>query len=134
MLLVNGEVPIDYKFFCFNGAPKMVQVDYGRHSEHRRNLYDLDWKLIDGRYVYQNKKEVDDKPKNFDTMCRIAQALSSEMDFVRVDLYNVDGKIYFGELTHFPEGGFGRFLPESLDRLLGTFWTVPDAYTPRQQD
>lgn len=117
----------DYKFFCFNGVPKFLKVDFGRFKEHHANYYDLDWNLLPfGEVVCPpdfSHKET--QPDNFDKMVENAQKLSSGHYFVRVDLYNVDGRILFGELTFFPASGFGKFMPQEWDEKIGAFLHLP---------
>lgn len=115
----------DYKFLCFDGKPYYCWVDMGRYSEHTRNVYDLEWRLQpwkQERYgVYKNKIP---KPKNFDKMIELAAILSERFSHVRVDLYNIDGKIYFGEMTFTNGSGFDRIIPEKYDRMLGDLWKI----------
>lgn len=102
--------PIDYKFFCFNGVPKFILVLGDRDSTLKRQYYDFDWNVIE----CTKTKEIGDfnKPKNFDKMIEVAAKLSEDFKFVRVDLYNVDGKIYFGELTFTPHGGINNTIKQ----------------------
>jgi hypothetical protein len=116
----NGEPPKDYKFFCFNGQPKVVQVDLERFKEHKRNMYNMNWELLEFEYSYKSSKEIIEKPYNFNSMIEIAKVLSEDFPFVRVDLYNIDGEIYFGELTFYPENGQGKFAPEEYDYVIGS--------------
>lgn len=107
---------LDYKFFCFDGEPKMIEVDFDRFSGHKMNFYDLKWNLLDlKKGTCDNYKENYPKPKNFKKMIDIVRKLSKEFQFVRVDLYNVDGKIYFGELTFTPASGRHPFKPLKKD-------------------
>ncbi|UZH54649.1 hypothetical protein JRG66_11800 [Salinimicrobium tongyeongense] len=121
----NLEKPLlDYKFFCFNGQPQFVQVDIDRHTDHRRNFYDLEWNLQPFSLLYPNSTKKIEKPARFQKMIsiasEIARNLKNEMDFVRVDLYSHNGNIYFGEITFHPEGGCGPFNPPEYDYKLGT--------------
>ena len=107
---------IDYKFFCFDGEPLFVKADLDRFTEHKVNFYDMNWNNIDMREsFYKNSNEMVKKPYNFDSMVEIAKKLSKNFQFVRVDLYNVDGKIYFGELTFTPASGKNPFYPLEKD-------------------
>lgn len=115
----NGDVPPDYKFFCLNGKVGLVQVDLDRFSGHRRNLYDRDFNRLDAVLRYPGGQDVD-KPKYFDRAVQIAEKLSVDFDFIRVDLYLLDDGVYFGELTNAPEGGSGRITPRSFDFKLGS--------------
>lgn len=111
----------DYKFFCFNGEPKFLKVDFGRFIEHHANYYDLQWNLLPfGEAVFPPVESHQEKrPENFDKMVEIAKELSAGHKFLRVDLYNVEGKIYFGELTFYPASGMGRFTSEEWERKVG---------------
>lgn len=120
----NGELR-DYKFLCFNGAVKYCWVDIGRYgSDHCRNVYDLDWKLQPWRQAKPNYDGPVEKPENFEEMVRIADILCKGFSHVRVDLYNVDGKIYFGEMTFSNGGGHDKIIPEEYDRIIGDMWDI----------
>lgn len=112
----------DYKFFCFNGEPKCVQVDTGRFDGHRQNYYDMAWKSLGVHCTYP-EGELQPAPQNFDEMKEVVTQLSEDFPFVRVDLYNIQGKIYFGELTFYPSSGYGKFHPDEFDYTLGNFFT-----------
>lgn len=117
----------DYKFFCFNGEPKFVQVDIGRYTKHRRNYYDLSWNLLDIKITYEIEKDMKIcKPKSFDKMVEYARKLSQEFGFVRVDLYDNDGKVIFGELTFFPGGGYEPVVPYEMDCKIGDMIKLPN--------
>ena len=112
----KGEL-LDYKFFCFDGEPKLFKVDFDRFQNHKANFYDNNWKLLNLQETgFENNKNEVDKPKKFNEMLEIARKLSSEFKFVRVDLYNVDEKIYFGELTFTPASGKNSFTPLEKDK------------------
>lgn len=116
----------DYKFFCFSGNPFMVCVDSNRFINHKRNIYSISWKKINVRFnEYPYNEEFDEKPKNYDEMLKIVRELSAEFPHVRVDLYNVDGKIYFGELTFYPSSGYCTFDPDEFDFILGKQFILP---------
>lgn len=112
----------DYKFFCFNGEPKFLKVDFGRFSEHHANYYDLDWNLLPygETGLEPDFNHIEDCPPNFKSMINIAKKLSNGFTFLRVDLYNVDGKIYFGELTLYPASGLLPWTNINTDYELGT--------------
>ncbi|MBO7364679.1 MAG: glycosyltransferase [Lachnospiraceae bacterium] len=122
----SGEADLrDYKFLCFNGKPYCCWVDFGRHGDHRRNMYDLDWNLQDWtQNHFPNTDESVPKPEHFDEMVRVAEALCKDFPHVRVDLYNVDGKIYFGEMTFTNGSGFKRFYPDEMNLKLGRLWGI----------
>ena len=108
---------LDYKFFCFDGKPEFVKVDFDRFENHKVNFYNNNWELINLQETgLKNNPNKFDKPQNFNEMLDIARKLSSKFQFVRVDLYNVDGKIYFGELTFTPASGRHSFTPLTKDK------------------
>jgi len=111
--------PPDYKFFCFHGKPCFIQVDLDRFSGHRRNMYDSEWQLLPLEFEYPSEPNQVPPPANLSEMLQIAARLSEDFPFVRVDLYSVLGKVYFGELTFYPEKGVGRFRPAAYDRVVG---------------
>ena len=119
---------LDYKFFCFNGKPQFMQLEVGRYtSKNTRNFYDMDWKLMPfGKELEHNPDVSVEKPKAFEQMKEIAKKLSTPFSFVRVDLYEVAGKIYFGELTFFPAGGAPDFKPIEYDKIVGDMWDIGD--------
>lgn len=117
----------DYKFFCFHGEPKIIQVDFNRFEDHKRNFYDLKWNFVDLSLQYPNDpKKVISKPKKLDKMIRIASKLSEGINHVRVDLYMIKNDIYFGELTFYPEAGFGKFEPEIYDTIFGNWLKIAE--------
>lgn len=123
----SGETDLqDYKFLCFDGEPYFCWVDVGRYTDHKRNVYDLDWKLQDwNQRNYGNAQSELKKPQNFEKMVEIARVLSQGFSHVRVDLYNVGGKIYFGEMTFTNGSGFEEIAPHSADLMLGRLWKLP---------
>lgn len=121
----NGELN-DYKIMCFNGEPKFVWVDCGRYSNHTKNIYDLDWNLQPFKMTYPISKTPIARPENLDKMIELAKILCKDFAFVRVDFYNVDGKIYFGEMTFTSMSGTDKFEPEKYDLELGNMLTLPE--------
>lgn len=113
----------DYKLFIFNGEPYFIQVDYDRFTDHHRNFYNLDWEYQPFTTLYPtNPDRKIDKPSNLDEMINIARKIASKIKdtpFVRIDLYNANGRIYFGEITFFHGSGYERFYPNEYDRKLG---------------
>lgn len=107
---------LDYKIFCFNGKAEFIEVDFDRFGEHKMNFYDLDWNLMDLRKgKYSTSTNDLHKPNNLSKMIEIANTLSSDLPFARIDLYLVDEKIYFGEITLTPAGGVTGFDPLEKD-------------------
>lgn len=121
----DGNPPNDFKIFVFGGQARAIQVDVGRHANHTRNLYDTDWNRIACQYGrYRNCAEEVSKPDSLAAMIRYAEILSDNVDFVRVDFYDIQGKVYFGELTNTPGSGLGKFEPRSWDATFGDFWEL----------
>ncbi len=116
----------DYKIHCFNSGKIIIEHLTERNKEKgilKSNAYDENWNKLNFTmgtelYTYEVKP-----PKNFSEMIRVAKKLSEDFDYVRVDLYNIDGEIYFGELTFCDAGGFGVFNPKSWDEILGSYWS-----------
>lgn len=108
----------DYKFFCFNGKVNYGWIDVGRYTEHKaRAIFDRNWNRVPMTLFTRDYKGDAPKPKNYDKMVEIAESLSKEFKLVRVDFYNIDGKIYFGEMTFFSGDMF--FNPRKYDRIWG---------------
>lgn len=120
----NGGEPEDYKFLCFGGKPYYVWVDKDRYSNHTRNMYDLEWRLQPWRQLYENYPHEISNPKNFPEMVEIAEKLCKGFAHVRVDLYNVNGKIYFGELTFTNGNGLEIIRPKQYNLELGNLWDM----------
>jgi hypothetical protein len=121
----EGHIPCDYKLFCFHGEPRFVQVDTDRFTNHRRDLFDLEWKLLPFQYSYPATDAPISKPRQLETMVSLARALSEGFPFVRVDFYSMGERVVFGEMTWYPEGGLGRFHPEEYDLEVGRALTLP---------
>jgi hypothetical protein len=114
--------PLDYRFWCFNGSPELIQVD--NHSHDINPFFDPNWNLLDLHYRKAALRQPVEKPPNLDEMLHVARALSAEFDFVRVDLYNINGRICFGELTFTPVAGRLRLMPPTWDDRLGQIWVT----------
>ena len=118
-----GDSINDYKFLCFDGKPFYCWVDFDRFTNHKRNIYNLDWELQPfNQCEYGNYLKEVPKPKNFDEMKNIAGELCKNFDHVRVDLYVIDEKIYFGEMTFTNAGGFEKIIPDEWSYKLGALW------------
>ncbi len=116
----TGICPADYKFFCFNGKMEIFKVDYNRFVKHVANYYDKDFNLIEfGEANYLPNPSIKlNLPANFNKMVDIAETLSKDLLFLRVDLYSINNRIYFGELTFYPSSGIVPFTNEG-DIVLG---------------
>lgn len=125
--LVSGSfTPNDYKFHCFNNGTETkiyIQVDEGRYTDHKRSIFDEEWVELDITINPKYKRIIDkSRPKNLDEMISIARKLSSEFSYIRVDLYSVNGKVYFGELTQTHGNGMEKILPYKVDVEWGNLW------------
>ena len=122
-----GEL-FDYRFYCFNGNPKFIQVDVDMLTNPSRAMFNLQWQQLDCQYHYYPKAtRAIPAPPNLPEMLHTAAALSKDFPFVRVDLYDIDGRIVFGELTFYPIAGFGAFRPACWDEKFGAMLTLPNA-------
>lgn len=124
----NGRLPLDYKFMCFAGEPKLLFLDIGLIDDNNiynhnypRNIYDMDFNLMPFKETRENYDGEVEKPENFDKMIEVARKLSQPFPFCRVDLYNVDGEVYFGEITFYHGGGCNDIQPEEWDLKIGSW-------------
>lgn len=114
-LIFDGS-PIDYKFFCVRGEPRMVQIDTDRHTDHRRMLLDLDWTTQPyGLRIAKRPSAPVPRPENLAEMIELAGALSKPFSFVRVDLYSNGKKVIVGEITHCHGGANEKFIPPAAE-------------------
>ncbi len=122
----------DYKFFCFAGEPVFCQVIGDRSSDETMDFFDMQWnpldisRIKDTGEVFPKSKKTPDKPECFEKMKEIASKLSENCKFARIDLYSIQGKAYFGEITLFPVGGFISFKPEEWNYKFGSLITLPE--------
>lgn len=122
----NKELPTDYKFHCFNNAGDtkiFVHCIRGRFDNRMETVYDENWQLLP--LTFRGRKRQTKplpEPPNFAKMKEIAKKLSEDFAYVRVDLYNLNGKIYFGELTFTPGAGTGKMNPQKYDYEWGSYW------------
>lgn len=120
-----GENLIDYKFFCFDGNPEFIWVDVGRYTNHCRNTYDLNWNELP--FIINRFKRVPvERPMNLDLMSKLARKLSKGFPFVRVDFYEINGKVYFGEMTFTSSSGRDKFYPNEYDLKVGKEINLPE--------
>jgi len=115
-------VPPDFKVYTFHGRAEFIHVDRGRFGEHQRSFYNRAWE----RQAFSVRVPASgtvEKPANLDQMLKVAETLAAGIDFVRVDLFSVEGRTYVGEMTLAPSSGRKAFYPDkSYDFLLGSFW------------
>lgn len=121
----NGNVPCDYKIHCFKngGHPKyFVQIEFDRFGDHRRNIYDEHFNLLNLTTGLAKNTDFVKKPDEWNELLDVAKKLSEDFDYVRVDLYVSKGKVYFGELTFTHNAGFSKFVPEKYNKIWGNYW------------
>lgn len=128
--LVNesgGELK-DYKFYCFDGVVKflMVNSDRGSSKKTKADYFDRDFNWLDFEWGYEHADAKPSKPLLFDEMIRISEELSKELIHVRVDLYECNNQVYFGELTFFDGSGFAKFDPPDWDSIIGKMLVLPN--------
>ena len=109
----------DFKFFCYNGKVKYIVFDGDRYIKHKRNFYDKDWNYIDIQTDCDQLGNIIEKPKMLNEMKKTAEKLSKDFPYVRVDLYCINKKIYFGEMTFYPWTGYVQYTPDEFDYELG---------------
>jgi hypothetical protein len=115
----DGAPLADYKVFCFGGVAHYVQVDLDRFTNHTRNFYDRQWRLVPFTTLYPMGTGRLPKPARLDEMLHLAEVLAKGLPFARVDLYYNDDRIYFGEITLHHGGGFEPFIPRRYGAALG---------------
>ena len=136
LLTSNGNKDlIDYKFYCFNGVPKLCQVISNRSTKETIDFFDMDWRRLEG-LVGLNPEVTNStfeifRPHSFETMKECAVLLSKDFPFARIDFYDVNGKCYFGEFTFYPASGFGRFKPYEWNLIIGNWLTLPPKHVEK---
>lgn len=128
-LSITDEIPADYKFHCFNYKDEFkcfIEHIVGRKennlSTYKSVYYDENWSKMPFTIESENYDYIVEKPKKFKKMLEIVKKLSEDFEYVRVDLYNIDEKIYFGELTFCDGSGLAKFEPEDWDYKFGEYW------------
>jgi hypothetical protein len=122
----EGQGLKDYKFFCFNGEPKFMFIATGRGTDLRFDFFDIDFNLLPFEKTRPNSGRVIAKPDSWDEMLDLSRKLSRGMCAVRVDLYDVNGTIFFGEMTLFSGSGYEPFEPEEWDSIIGEWLVLPE--------
>lgn len=120
----NGRIPNDYKFHYMNGKLAFIYCAVDREGANYRSVYSPDWEIMDVEWVSSNSHKgaigaAITKPYNFDEMLRIASLVAKDFKYVRVDFYEVDKKLYYGEITLHHGSGFDVFVPEEWDTKFG---------------
>lgn len=114
----------DYKMMCFNGKFKSLWIDKNRYSDHHRGFWDENLNFLPNvKSDHDTFADPPALPANMDEMVKIAEKLSEDFPYARIDLYNIKGRIVFGEITFYPWSGYVRFTPDDFDRTLGHYFT-----------
>lgn len=118
----------DYKLMCFNGECKTTFVGSDRYSEKgfHTTYFDRDWNVLPFTRHYPYRKEGFPKPQSYEKMIELAEKLAKDIPFVRIDFYEIYGKIYFGEITFFPGSGNMEFVPSKWDEIVGSWIQLPE--------
>ena len=117
----------DYKFFCFDGHLKFIWVDTDRYTAHKRTLFTPEWEKMSERIHWENSSHEIPKPKNFSKMIEIAELLSKDFAHARIDFYEVDGRLFFGEITFTCGSGSEKFIPRDFGIKVGNWFNLPKA-------
>ena len=117
----------DYRFYCFHGVPEQIWVDlYSGTPNHLRSIYDTSWNPVPMRCTWPDGGELlKSKPPHLQQMLEFSSKMSEDFPFVRVDFFDVDGKLYMGEMTFTPQNGRAEFEPPEWDRILGSKIKLP---------
>lgn len=117
----------DYKIFCCNGKPKLVKVNYKYYGNYASNWYSPDWHYVEGTTIYDpsHANYWISPPKHLEEMLSLSTELSSGFTFMRVDFYETDEGVFFGEITFYPGSGFEKFIPLSFDLEIGSWIELP---------
>ena len=109
----------DFKFYCFDGKAKFIDIHTDREDEHKQGSFDLNFERLPfGVSRFKQIYESPEKPVNLKEMIECAEVLSEKLPFVRVDFYAIDGKTIFGEMTFYPSDGRKKFYPEKYNRII----------------
>jgi hypothetical protein len=126
----NGKLPNDYKLYMFEGKCNLILIVDDRYNDIKMTFYTSEWEKLDAKRI-ENQYASIPRPQKLDEMIELATLLSEPFDFIRVDFYIADHKLYFGELTHYPQSGMGKFIPQSFDFELGSSWNLEPGYWKR---
>lgn len=123
MVLDNGQTPSDFKCHVFGGKVFAIQVDIDRFTNHKRSFFSPSWELMEATMRYPGAG-IQPPPVSLPAMIDFAELIARDFSYARVDFYELDGKPLFGEVTFYPEGGYGRFTPRKWDRIFGDKWDI----------
>ena len=116
---------VDYKFFCFNGEPKFMYCSMDKADDPRTDFFDMDYNRLDMRMRDPNSEIPPPKPEKFEEMKALAKILCKDIPHIRVDFYQVNNRVYAGELTFYHMGGFTKIYPEKWMDILGDWIKLP---------
>lgn len=127
LLKQEGGKLLDYKFFCFNGEAKFLYIAQDMVNQHAKAAFiNMDWEIMPfKRLDYAQLEELPPRPSNFDEMRKVAEVLSSGFPHVRVDLYDIQNKVIFGELTFYNASGYMKLSPDKYDYIIGDMFHLP---------
>lgn len=121
----NANLPV-YKIFNFSGEPRIIQVVQDDKTPHETiDYFDTQWQLLEMRQNFPNSNVPMPRPKQLDEMLEIARKLSIGFPFIRTDIYEINGKLYFSEYTFYSDAGFAKFTPDCWDEILGSWVEIP---------
>jgi len=133
MLSDDGRAPSDIKFYCFSGKVKLINIlDRSSQIETVSMYFDADMNKVDVRRGFKTAETVE-VPRNMPELVTVAEKLSEGFDFLRVDLYSIDGHIYVGELTNYPGAGRSKVRPKEMDAVMGLFWEERQEFLPAER-
>ena len=118
---------VDYKFYCFNGEPKFIDVHIDREEDHKQGCFDLDFNLLPfGKSsTYKSISSGIEQPSNLEEMVKLSRVLADKLPFVRVDFYSVNGRTVFGEMTFYPSDARREFYPKNYNKIIGDYFELP---------
>ncbi len=122
----SGDAIYDYKFFCFNGEPKIMYLSRDKGKEPRTDFFDMEYNHLNMRMRDKNADVPPEKPEKFNEMKHLAKIISKDIPHVRVDFFCVGGKLYIGETTFFHCGGFVSVKPEEWNTIMGDWIVLPE--------
>ena len=120
----SGHELTDYKFWCFNGEPKVMYIT-NKGKNIKENFYDMDFAPLDINHGFPRVVPEFEKPEQFELMKELAKKLSQGIPFVREDFFNLNGRVYFGEFTFYDWAGLKAFVDDEWDRKLGSWINLP---------
>ena len=130
----DGKIPKEFKFHMFHGKCKSIAFVNKKMNNSSISFFDVNWNILPVKKISHPQAQKIKKTKNFKTMLELAEKLSTPFDYVRVDLYSLKGKIYFGELTHYPASGMGKYEPASFSYELGKHWKIKPEYWKKSKN